>query len=179
VTPLILLVTDIPDHLPRYEAALRENGYAAAVSLSSADAVVQAIAEPPVCIVIDERVSTMDGWELCRRLRSDLRLRSIPVVMLVQNLSLDTAMQGQRSGCRSWLARPTTGEQLVHAIQHVLSLEQSAPANDADAAIGTRSCAACRSEQIRAALRIGPVQYYFCRACGFYWDDARVSFSAS
>ena len=32
-----------------------------------------------------------------------------------------------------------------------------------------RECPACASAQVRAALRISPIQYFRCMDCGFYW----------
>jgi len=166
----VLLVSDIADHVPHYEAALRSHGYAVAVATAVDDALSQAIAGSPACIVIDERVSEMNGWDLCRRMRADLRIRAIPIVMLVKNLSPGTTSGVPRDGCSSWLAQPATAEHLVRAIAHVLSREDATPPTDDDAILGLRNCVACQSDQTRPGVRVGAVQYYFCQSCGLYWN---------
>ena len=171
MTGPVLLVSDIPDHIPHYEAALRAHGHGVSIATSSADALTRALAESPSCIVIDERVSEMTGWDLCKRLRADLRVRAIPIVMLVQNLSVAGPPGAPRAGCSSWLAQPAAAEHVVRAVEHVLSQNESAPPNDRDAIIGRRSCPSCQSDQTRPGVRIGAVQYYFCQSCGLYWED--------
>jgi transposase-like protein len=32
-----------------------------------------------------------------------------------------------------------------------------------------RVCVACGAETVRATLRVGSIQYYRCRTCGFSW----------
>jgi CheY-like chemotaxis protein len=172
MTASILLVSDIPDHTPHYEAALLAHGHSVSVAISASQALERAIAESPACIVIDERVSEMRGWDLCRQLRADLRVRSIPVVMLVQNLRLGAERATPRTGCNSWLAQPAAAEHLVHAVEHVLGQNEARPATERDAMLGMRNCAACQSDQTRPGVRIGSVQYYFCQSCGLYWEDA-------
>jgi CheY-like chemotaxis protein len=167
---VILLVSDIPDHVPHYEAALRAAGYEVAVAASGAEALAHAIAKLPVCIVIDERVSGMTGWDACRRLKADLRIRPVPIVMLAQSLAADEAAP-HRAGCESWLARPTTPDDVVRAVDEVARRGRSAPASDDEARLGAIACPACQSERVRAAVRVGPAQYYYCRTCGFYWRE--------
>ena len=169
----VLLVSDIADHIPHYETALRAHGYGVVVATSVSAALARAIAGAPTCIVIDERVSEMTGWDLCRRMRADLRIRSIPIVMLVKNLAPGTTVGVPRDGCSSWLAQPATAEHLVRAIEHVLSQEDVIPQTDRDAVLGLRNCVACKSDQTRPGVRIGAVQYYFCQSCGLYWDADR------
>ena len=169
----VLLVSDIADHIPHYETALRSHGTGVVVATSVSAALARAIAGSPTCIVIDERVSEMTGWDLCRRMRADLRIRSIPIVMLVKNLAPGTTAGVPRDGCSSWLAQPATAEHLVRAIEHVLSQEDVIPPTDRDAILGLRNCVACKSDQTRPGVRIGAVQYYFCQSCGLYWDADR------
>jgi CheY-like chemotaxis protein len=169
---VILLVSDIPDHVPHYEAALRSAGYEVEVAATGTEALARAVKKPPACIVIDERVSGMTGWDACKRLKADLRLRPVPIVMLAQSLTVDDSASRQRAGCESWLARPTTPEDVVRAIDEVTRHGRSAPASDADAQLGAVHCPACSSERVRAAVRVGPAQYFFCRECGFYWRHA-------
>jgi CheY-like chemotaxis protein len=170
MTTTVLLVSDIPDHIPHYKAALIAHGHAVSIAVSATEALQRAIEESPACVVIDERISEMKGWDLCKRLRADLRIRSIPVVMLVQNLRLGEGRETSRTGCNSWLAQPAAAEHLVHAVEHVLSRNEAQPRSDRDAILGVRSCAACQSDQTRPGVRIGAVQYYFCQSCGLYWE---------
>ena len=173
---VILLVSDIPDHIPQYEDAFRRRGYRTVTSSTHADAFARATTTPPDCLVIDERVAGMSGWDLCRRLKADLRVRPVPIVMLVHDLSKEGGGPERRgAGCNSWLARPTAAADIVGAVDYVISLNVSTPVDRDEAIIGLRRCGSCGSDRIRAGVRIGPVQYYSCLACGLFWCDEGVT----
>jgi DNA-binding response OmpR family regulator len=165
----IVLVNDIPDHKDLYAAALRARGYRVEQAHTGEAALGLARRERPRGIVIDLRLPDMSGWELCRQLKADTTLRRVPVVVLAREVSSQNARASREVGCSAWLARPTTADDLVRAIEHVLSLGRSAPASHEDAILGLRECPACSSEEIRAGVRVGPVQYYGCAACGGRW----------
>jgi CheY-like chemotaxis protein len=165
----ILLVNDIPDHQRPYESALRARGYHLTLVRSASDALIEATRKPPGCIVIDIRLPDMNGWDLCERLKSDPRLRSVPIVMLAQDTSPASVGHGQRVACNAWLARPTVGDDLVRAIEHVLAQGTSEPASAREALLGVSQCPGCDSEHIRAGVGIGAVQYYSCTKCRLCW----------
>ena len=169
---LILLVSDIPDHLPHYEKALMDAGYAVRTTRALPEALARAVADLPVCVVIDERVAQSRGWELCKRLRGDLRVRHVPIVMLTHHM--ETARE-QQSGCNAWLAMPISGPHLAEAVAHVLRAARSAPPDPDDACLHDRRCPSCESAEIRPSVRVGPVQYFFCGPCGFHWRHASES----
>jgi CheY-like chemotaxis protein len=168
-TAHVLLVDDIPDHIGRYAAALRSRGFVITLSESGGEAIDAARRSRPHCIVIDERLSDMRGWELCRELKRDPSLMAIPIIMLAQELTMAAAARGQQAGCNAWLARPPLPEDLVRAVEDVMAAGGATPATPADALVGFATCAACESPRIRGGVRVGPVQYHVCTDCGFRW----------
>jgi CheY-like chemotaxis protein len=165
----ILLVNDIPDHRDLYAGALRARGYRVVQAHTGESALALARGEPPRAVVIDLRLPDMTGWELCRELKADPTLRRAPVVVLAREVSGQSARASREVGCSAWLAHPTTADDLVRAVEHVLSLGRSQPAGPDEAILGLRECPACSSEEIRAGVRVGPVQYYGCTSCGGRW----------
>ena len=163
------MVSDVPDHVYNYQRALEERGFAVEVTASAADALASAIAASPRCIIIDERVAGMRGWDLCRRLKSDLRVRNIPVVMLAHDLSEGATIDSRRTGCHSWLARPTAAADIARLVEDVIDQQTSGPRTGEPSTFGLQSCPACNSPRIRAGLRIGTIQYYSCQECGLFW----------
>ena len=161
---VILLVNDIPDHKDRYTAALRARGYHVVQAHTGDSATGLAARSSPRCIVIDVRLPDMSGWELCRRLKADSVLRDVPVVVLARDVSRRNAHASREVGCSAWLARPTVADDLVRAVEYVLSLGCSTPSNHDEAILGVRECPACGSEEIRAGVRIASFQYYGCAA---------------
>lgn len=168
-TAHVLLVDDIPDHTAPYAAALRSRGFAITLCESGGEAIDAARAARPHCIVIDERISDMRGWELCREFKRDPRLAGIPIIMLAQELTAAAAARGQQVGCSAWLARPALPEDLARAVEDVIASRQATPASPDAALVGFATCAACESPRIRGGVRVGPVQYHVCSDCGFRW----------
>jgi len=166
--PSVLLVNDIPDHVRTYEAALRARDYDVQLTTSGAETLRTAPRLRPDCIVIDVRLVDMPGWELCRRLKAERGVSRIPIVMLVPDVSRQSLEHSRAAGCASWLMRPGAPDDLVRAIEHVLAHGGVQPGTH-DALINACSCPACDSENVRAGVRVGAVQYFTCKACQFRW----------
>jgi CheY-like chemotaxis protein len=167
-TGWILLVNDIPDHMRTYEAAFRARGYQVRLTTNGADALALARQIRPACAVIDERLPDMSGWDLCRQLKTDERLASVPVVMLAPDISRETLQASRLSGCASWLMRPAAPDDVIHAVAQVIADGKGHPEMH-NAVIRARQCPSCDSDDLRAGVRIGPVQYFTCRGCSMRW----------
>lgn len=167
--PRLLLVDAIPDHVISYARAFTEEGYVIEVAATGADGLASARRGSLNCIVIDVRLPDMSGWDLCRHLKEDTATRDIPVVVLTQDTTRDHARESSRVLCTAWMTQPSQGEELVRCIQHVLAQPLTAPESPEDAVIGVATCPACESDRVRATLRVSPVQYYACHACGHGW----------
>jgi CheY-like chemotaxis protein len=165
---LILLVNDIPDHLATYETALERHGFRVQVARTGEQALALARECLPHCAVIDLRLPDMTGWDLCREIKSNESPHT-RVIVLSPDVSKMCAADSSRSGCHAWLAHPTVAEDLVRTVRQVLELEVDAPTSFDSALMGMTACPGCDSDQVRAQLRVGGVQYYCCKACGFCW----------
>ena len=167
--PFVLLVDDIPDHVHAYAIAVRARGMAIAIAETAESALAIAGDRPPACVVIDERLSDIGGWELCARIKREPGLAAVPIIVLAQDVSDHTAARGRSVGCHAWLARPATPEELAKTVEDVLAAGREGPATNEEGLLGHTACAACGSPHVRGGVRVGPVQYYSCTHCGFRW----------
>jgi DNA-binding response OmpR family regulator len=165
---LILLVDDIPDHVTRYQTALARHGFRVQLARTGRDALQLARASLPDCAVIDLRLPDMSGWDLCHQIKLGDG-QSIRVIVLTPEVSKMSAADSAKAGCNAWLTHPTAPEVLVDTVKQVLDMRTDEPASPDDAVIGTMTCAGCGSESVRTTLRVGPFQYYCCKACSFSW----------
>jgi CheY-like chemotaxis protein len=97
---------------------LREGGYRVLEADDGADGLAVALGQHPDIIVTDLCMPRMDGWEAVRRLKSDPRTRSIPVVVL-------TAL-GRDSGaveveCDAYLVKPCMPSDLLGVLDTMLA----------------------------------------------------------
>lgn len=167
--PLVLLVDDIPDHAKRYETALRQHGFRVHLVHTAAAALAMSRHDVPACVVIDTRLPDMTGWELCRALKDDQVTKATPVVILTNDVTTTAAADSENAGCSAWLAHPSSAQDVPRVVDHVLEQNRPSPTSIEAAILGVTSCSACGSDQIRATLRLGTMQYYACRTCRLSW----------
>jgi len=80
--PLVLIVEDDPETRNFYSHALERAGFHIEQAHNGHQALEKAVESSPDLIVTDIAVPGLDGIELCRRLRADVRTREIPVLAI-------------------------------------------------------------------------------------------------
>src|SRR5205807_2163541 len=78
--PLILIVEDDPETRRLYVDALKLHGFRTDDAHNGLQALEKAFAVTPDLVLADIAVPGIDGIELCRRLRADIRTRDVPVL---------------------------------------------------------------------------------------------------
>lgn len=83
----VLVVDDDPIGRSLVVLRLREAGFVVETASAAADALGMTAADPPDAILSDLRMPGMDGLELCQVIRQDVRLASIPFLLLSSALA--------------------------------------------------------------------------------------------
>jgi class 3 adenylate cyclase len=81
-TPNILVVDDISANLELLFEMLKESRYKIRAAISGELALKAANNDPPDLILLDINMPEMDGYEVCRRLKANEKLKDIPVIFL-------------------------------------------------------------------------------------------------
>lgn len=76
--------------------------------------------ERPDIVVSDVMMPRMDGFELCRRVKSDIEISHIPFVLLTARGDAASTLTGYKAGADSYLAKPFDTELLVQVIRNLL-----------------------------------------------------------
>lgn len=74
----------------------------------------------PDCIISDVMMPVMDGYQLCRQLKSDEKLAHIPLVLLTALADTDSRMVGLTSGADAYLSKPFSPGELLSLIGSLL-----------------------------------------------------------
>ncbi len=118
MSPTLLLVDDEDNLRSMLEAALRHTGFDVHPVASGRDALDAAPRIRPDLIVLDVMLPDLDGFEVCRRLRSDgVRM---PVVFLTAKDGTEDKVRGLTLGGDDYLVKPFSLEELVARINAVL-----------------------------------------------------------
>ena len=71
-------------------------------------------------VILDLMMPGMDGYEVCRRLRTNLKTALIPILMLTAREDTESRIQGFLSGTDDYLVKPFNREELVVRVQRLL-----------------------------------------------------------
>ncbi len=84
------------------------------------EAVELAGQERPDIVVLDVSMPVMDGFEVCRRLRSDARTAFVPILMLTANGDEMHMTAGFGAGADDYVVKPFKREELVARVRRML-----------------------------------------------------------
>ena len=120
---LILLVEDNVDVVAYTASCLPE--YRLAVGKDGKEGIEIATEIIPDLIITDVMMPYVDGFEMCRRLRSDERTSHIPIIMLTAKADLESKMIGLERGADAYLEKPFNKEELLLRIKKLLELRKN------------------------------------------------------
>jgi DNA-binding response OmpR family regulator len=109
----LLLVDGDARSLRLLEVSLRKAGFAVTAAVNGVDALEKAEQVPPDLVLSDTRMPVMDGWELCRRLKSDQRFREVPFVFLTARRAVEDKVRGLELGVDDYLTKPIYVKEIV------------------------------------------------------------------
>ncbi len=117
--PLVLLVDDYADAREMYAELLQASGYDVAECGDGVAALQKAFDLVPDVILMDLSLPRLDGGEVTRRLKNDVRTAHIPVVAL-SGYSVNDFAPHERPPCDAFLAKPCMPDALLDAVQRAL-----------------------------------------------------------
>ncbi|MGB5105934.1 MAG: response regulator [Candidatus Zixiibacteriota bacterium] len=77
------------------------------------------IEDVPSIILLDLKLPKIDGLEILKRVKSDPRTKSIPVIVLTSSREQRDILESYNLGTNSYIAKPVNFEQFAAAIQQL------------------------------------------------------------
>lgn len=106
MTASVLVVDDMETNRRLLQAKLEAKYYTVFMAPDGPHALECAARHQPDIILLDVMMPGMDGYEVCRRLKSNLATRHIPVVMLTALTDRDDRLRGLEAGADDFLSKP-------------------------------------------------------------------------
>ncbi|MFA8434207.1 MAG: response regulator [Marinifilaceae bacterium] len=120
----ILIVDDIPDNIKVLNAILGNEEYEITSALNGKDAIMLCISNSFDLILLDIMMPEMDGYEVCRYLKSKDKTKDIPIIFLTAKVDKDSIVQGFEVGAQDYVTKPFNPRELVARVKTHLELKQ-------------------------------------------------------
>jgi CheY-like chemotaxis protein len=81
-------------------------------------------ADPPDLVVLDYRMGSVDGLEVCRTVKQDPGLEHVPVLILTAESDVEDRIKGFAAGANDYLPKPFDARELLARINALLRLSE-------------------------------------------------------
>jgi DNA-binding response OmpR family regulator len=116
----ILIVEDERDILEVMTYNLQREGYTVLASRDGAKGLEVARRERPDMLLLDLMLPSLDGLEICRRLKEDVPTRGIPIIMVTAKGEESDVVIGLGMGADDYVVKPFSPRELVARVKAVL-----------------------------------------------------------
>ena len=116
----ILIVEDDLDLAEMLNAYFRVQGYEVQTAAWGEEAVRKAWDSTPDLVVLDIRLPDIDGYEVCRRLRTDRRTQNMPIIFLTEKRDRVDKLSGLELGVVDYITKPFDIQELRLRVRNVL-----------------------------------------------------------
>jgi DNA-binding response OmpR family regulator len=116
----VLVIEDARDQAELCADVCAEAGLNAMTAGTGVQGYRKAVDLQPAIIVLDLVLPDTDGWEICRRLKTDGRTKEIPIVILTARDEPNGASRATEAGCAGYVKKPCSPADLVAVISRVL-----------------------------------------------------------
>jgi twitching motility two-component system response regulator PilH len=116
----ILIVEDSIVQREMMTDLLKANGLEVTHASDGAEALEAIHKAPPDLVVLDIVMPRMNGYELCRRLKSDPKTQNVPVVMCSSKGEEFDRYWGMKQGADAYIAKPFQSIELLGTVKQLL-----------------------------------------------------------
>src|SRR5437016_3074478 len=117
---VILVADDEVTMVNMLRDALESMEYGVVVAFDGAEAVDKLRQKPPDLVLLDVQMPKMNGYDVCRKIKSDVLLRHIPVMMLTGQTGTTSKGTGLEQGADDYLTKPFEMDELLARIKTLL-----------------------------------------------------------
>jgi len=121
--PRILCVDDEPMNLSLLDALLTSRNFDAIKVENGGEALAVIHRQAIDMVLLDVMMPGMDGFEVCRRIKSDERSRTIPVIMITAYADRENRIRGIEAGAEDFISKPFDSAEVMARINMLLRVK--------------------------------------------------------
>jgi CheY-like chemotaxis protein len=121
--PVILVVEDYAD-VRKYICEPLQAEYTVIESADGKEGIEKAKEIIPDLIVSDIMMPGVDGYELCRELKKDIKTSHVPIILLTAKASAESIIQGLETGADDYITKPFNSKILAVRIKNLIELRR-------------------------------------------------------
>jgi len=116
----ILVVDDEANIVELAALYLEQEGFRVLSATDGASALEMITRQPPALLVLDLMLPEVDGWEVCRQLRSGRVAPDLPIIMLTARDDDVDKIVGLELGADDYVTKPFNPRELVARVKAIL-----------------------------------------------------------
>lgn len=116
----ILVVDDTPELVRAARRRLQAAGFDVSTATDGLSALLAMEDEIPHAVVLDVMMPHLNGFQVCRRIRSEVRYADVKVVILTARTSAADQFWGEQAGADRYLAKPLDPAVLTEVLSDLL-----------------------------------------------------------
>lgn len=116
----IHIIDDEPDMVKIATDLLESDGYTVTSSTHPKDGLKKVRATPPDLLLLDIRLPDMDGFQVCKELKSDPKTNHFPIVMISVKSDETDVVVGLEMGADDYISKPFRKKELLARVRTVL-----------------------------------------------------------
>ncbi len=120
----VLLVDDNEQNLELLQAYLEELNCPIRSARDGDEALAMMAAEPPDIVLLDVMMPRMSGFQACRQMKQDPRLKDIPVVMVTALNEVGDVERAVECGADDFLTKPVSKIELLTRVRSLIRVRR-------------------------------------------------------
>ncbi len=125
----ILIVDDDFQNREIIRARLEQAGFEVAEAVNGDEGLETAVKENADLIILDIMMPQKDGWQVCKAVKANPRLKHVPVIVLTACIQGIDELRSWESGADEFISKPADPALLLESIERLLKGGETHAAN--------------------------------------------------
>ena len=122
---VVLIIDDMRENRLLLSSQLKLDGHNILEASGGQDGIAMAQKHDPDLILLDVMMPDINGFEVCKILKSDPTTHLIPIIMITALSKVESRIEGKKAGADEFLSRPHIREELLVRVRTLIQLKRA------------------------------------------------------